>query len=263
MNGKESFRKICTQFIPMMRERSIPYFRDDSVYESVLIEFRIFPHVETVIRNLITQLGPSWCHSVVCGQMNETYMRTMCSQISSEIKIHVLDIENCTINRYNNLFYNPWFWKLFSGEKLLIYQEDTFVFHNKINDFLTYDYIGAPWSRINKAAGLPHQGNGGFSLRNRKLMIHILESIGYNNVQADMPKLHMGRTPLDKYPEDVFFCTAMRDNQLGNFASADVAYCFCTENIVNLASFAGHQFWNTDPGWVQRIIKSINEFTNV
>ena len=31
------------------------------------------------------------------------------------------------------------------GEKILIYQDDTMLFHNSIEEFLKYDYIGAPW----------------------------------------------------------------------------------------------------------------------
>ena len=40
---------------------------------------------------------------------------------------------------------NEDFWNLFASKKILIHQEDSIIFKNNINDFLKYDYIGAPW----------------------------------------------------------------------------------------------------------------------
>lgn len=55
---------------------------------------------------------------------------------------------------------------------VLIIQHDGFVLNgdNWDNEFLNYDYIGAPWSV--EATQRPHArvGNGGFSLRSRKLL---------------------------------------------------------------------------------------------
>ena len=37
---------------------------------------------------------------------------------------------------------------MFNGEKLLIYQEDSCIFHNNYQEFLKYDYIGAHGNQI-------------------------------------------------------------------------------------------------------------------
>lgn len=256
---KEAFRHLCMQLIPEICKRPIPTIHQGLTMESVFVEFRQLPHVETVIRNLITMTGPEWSHSVVCGKSNETFMRKLCGDISEGIKIHVLDIQECSINMYNKLLLNPYFWKLFSGDKILIYQEDTFVFKDNINEFVEYDYIGSPWCRTDRVTGQPSQGNGGFSIRNRRLMIHILEHVDYTDVHIDAcHKLHMGRTLLDNYAEDVFFSTVMRDKKLGKLPNAQVALRFCSENVLNTDSCAGHQFWNSDRNWKQRVMGAMN-----
>lgn len=70
-------------------------------------------------------------------------------------------------------------------EYCLIIQNDGFVInpHKWTDEFLDYDYIGAPWSKYGmKVWGRTNRiGNGGFSLRSKKLMDHIknIENIDF------------------------------------------------------------------------------------
>ena len=57
----------------------------------------------------------------------------------------------------------------FNGKYILIYQEDSLIFSKFNNNFLKYYYIGAPF--FNKDIG-----NGGFSLRNKDIMISICKN---------------------------------------------------------------------------------------
>ncbi|MCX6236007.1 MAG: DUF5672 family protein [Bacteroidia bacterium] len=51
-----------------------------------------------------------------------------------------------SINSYNSLLLSNFFYEHFiDSEYILIYQLDCFVFKNNLTDFLTFDYIGAPW----------------------------------------------------------------------------------------------------------------------
>ena len=43
-------------------------------------------------------------------------------------------MDNLLVNDYNNLLTNLEFWKMLNGEKLLIYQEDTLMFKNNMNN---------------------------------------------------------------------------------------------------------------------------------
>jgi hypothetical protein len=57
---------------------------------------------------------------------------------------------------------------------VLVVQWDGFVTHPELwrNDFMRYDYIGPPWYHKGRA---PAVGNGGFSLRSRRLLLALAE----------------------------------------------------------------------------------------
>ena len=51
------FRYICFKMNYFFKNIILPKFKKESLYESVLIEFREFPHFEFIIRNTILKLG--------------------------------------------------------------------------------------------------------------------------------------------------------------------------------------------------------------
>ena len=90
-------------------------------------------------------------------------------------------------NGYNILMINPQFYERFLDyDYMLIYQLDTFVFSDRMEEFcaLGYDYIGAPWvlgngrqkkqSLIVANKGFFTVGNGGFSLRRVRTCFEML-----------------------------------------------------------------------------------------
>lgn len=97
------------------------------------------------------------------------------------------------------------------------------------DDFLQWDYIGAPWYRGTSPSGM---GNGGFSLRSRKLL-HALREIA----------------PLDtREPEDQAICVTLRP-QLESvhgirFAPIDVAQRFSCEYGPFRPAFGFHGMHN-------------------
>ena len=91
--------------------------------------------------------------------------------------IEYVKIPKIDINGYNKLMIND-LNKYFETTHCLIVQSDSFVINPKIwtNEFLNYDYIGAPWTKTispkkNLLLNLTKNrvGNGGFSLRSKKL----------------------------------------------------------------------------------------------
>jgi len=69
-------------------------------------------------------------------------------------------------------------WKYFDTSHVLLIQSDGFVVNPEewTNEFLEYDYIGAPWlpphddfSYRDEDGNIQNVGNGGFSLRSKKL----------------------------------------------------------------------------------------------
>ena len=112
--------------------------------------------------------------------------------------------------------------KYFQTDYMVMIQDDGYVLNPDLwtDEFLKYDYIGAPWPK-NFFGGCHYllQGNGGFSLRSRKIvdklkgLVFEWESVG-------------------KPPEDVFSCVVMRsilEGQGYRWAPLDIARRFSTE----------------------------------
>jgi hypothetical protein len=100
-------------------------------------------------------------------------------------------------------------------------------------DFLNYDYIGAPWGNCDESVAV---GNGGFSLRSRKLMevlVHL--------------KLKCDPTLPDADAEDVVICKYHRQDILTKgckFAPFALAQKFSTENSELTDTFGFHGVFN-------------------
>jgi hypothetical protein len=170
---KNNFRYLCFKLNYFMKSIALPVIKNNSFYEAVIVEFRELPHIEFIIRNAIYRLGSDWSFTVICGNKNYKLIQDICKKISANIKIINLKYDNISQQQYSNLLITSEFWKLLTGEKILIYQEDSCIFKSNINDFLIWDYIGAPWNK--KQNDTPNcVGNGGFSLRTKKCMINVI-----------------------------------------------------------------------------------------
>jgi len=95
------------------------------------------------------------------------------------------------------------------------------------DEFLNYDYIGAPWYtqpwRMDKTVG-----NGGFSIRSKKFLKYSSYFTDYDGISE---------------PEDVFLCRSANEAliDLGiNFAPHDVAYRFSVEDMPYKGQFGFH-----------------------
>jgi len=224
-------------------------FNKVSLYESVLIEFRIFPHIEFLIRNTIFKLGPEWCHTIICGNLNYDMVERICKSISHNINIIKLDVDNMTQSEYSEFLTTLDFWNLLRGEKILIYQEDSIIFKNNIQEFIDYDFIGAPF--LKNSNDTPNcVGNGGLSLRSRSIMIEVIKKINpveciYNSSTIDYMKF----VNLEFPPEDVYFSKCMQEHFIGLVANWDIAYNFSSETVFNENSFGGHKFWCSNEKW--------------
>jgi hypothetical protein len=182
-------------------------------------------------------------------------MQDMCKNISPNIKIIHTNYDNLMPSQYSKFLSSLDFWHLLSGRKILIYQEDSLVFRNNINDFLYYDYIGAPWplhTNDNKSG----VGNGGISLRTKDVMIKIIRSKNITDTVFNTSTIkYMENTNSTIPPEDVYFTKNMEDLNIGILADRVNASKFSIESINNEVSFAGHNFWFVDKKWMSRMYK--------
>ena len=248
-DNKEKHRFVCFQNIGLISNIYIKEFGIDTAKETVLIEFREFPHVEFLLRNTIIKLSKEWNHTIVCGKKNYNMMlnisKNICKFINSNINVIQLNIEDLNRDDYCNILTSSYFWKLFKGEDILLYQEDTILFHGDINPFLKYDYIGAPWKKSQDDNSL-HVGNGGFSLRKKSAMLRVINQQRKLVVGKSTLK-YMKNSKLNCIPEDVYFSKSLIDFNLGKVAQYDTALKFSQESILGDNPLGGHAFWLAEP----------------
>lgn len=152
------------------------------------------------------------------------------------------DVEVFHMEIYNQVLKNENFWGTLNCEKCIVVQDDGFLINGKyIDEYLQYDYIGAPWADakdneyIKKHINPALVGNGGFSIRNVEKMKYICRtftdeknSLFYHN--------------LNEIPEDVYFVKHLV--QMGaNVAPFDVARKFAIEQVLSVNPVGFHKFW--------------------
>ena len=142
--------------------------------------------------------------------------------------IEYIQIPNIDLKGYNNLILNE-LDKYFDTSHCLIVQSDAFVSNPECwtNEFLNYDYIGAPWTKninpndkISLDLKKNRVGNGGFSLRSKKLL-NITKNLKYKDMQF----------PVEQ--EDVIICYYLYDELKKKgikFAPIDLAAKFSIEH---------------------------------
>jgi glycosyltransferase involved in cell wall biosynthesis len=244
---KSYHRLKCFSNLDLIRNIIIDDFGDSSKKkETILIEFRPFVHIEYLLRNTILKLS-NWDHTVVCGNKNYNMISEMCNKIcdgsTSSIKIIRLDIDNLVPSEYSKLLLTKDFWDKFDGEKLLVYQEDSMLFHSDIEPFLKYDYVGAPWpeNQDDNALGV---GNGGFSLRTKSKLLECIEKVKPEDLQlGSSTSDYMKNTKSYIVPEDVYFSKSMIDHKIGKVAPRDVAIEFSQETQLSKNPLGGHNYW--------------------
>jgi hypothetical protein len=175
--------------------------------------------VEFVVKNALHHLPAGWGVHVVHGKTNGKYVRHVLADMAnvrfSEIPVGVMRIFD-----YNNLLKSKDFWLALNAENVLIVQTDSVILNGNINDFIGYDYIGAPWHTENERWSkmtdiLPGGvGNGGFSLRTTTAALAIIER--YGNITNGFEH------------EDIFFAKHM--TAMGfKLGTRTAAYNFCVE----------------------------------
>jgi hypothetical protein len=100
-----------------------------------------------------------------------------------------LNVENLSINDYNNLLINKLFYDIIPTEYFLIFQTDSMICESNkelINNFIKYDYVGAPWKYNISDYNESNIGNGGLSLRKKNAMIECIKNNNYKNENEDM-----------------------------------------------------------------------------
>lgn len=264
---KRKFRELCVDLLPSIQTQPIPenISRTTLSKEAVFIEYRTLPHIETIVRNAVIKLGDEWCFTIVCGVHNYEFIQNIVKRIHPNIRIIETPYTNLSQNNYNNMLSSKSFWNMLCGEKILIYQEDTFIFKTNIEDFIQWDYIGAPFSK--PCVEPINVGNGGLSLRTKSVMLHVIEQHPIASVPVDIMtkqvKHYVEKTKLENIPEDVYFSYCIQKYELGKVADFETAKQFSMETVYSENPFGMHCMWHSDKNWEKRFIEYIYNTTNI
>ena len=217
-------------------------------YTAIIIEPREHPALEYVLENFNNNLSNEWQFVIFHGNKNNKYTQNTVDKVfkSRKVKLVNLGVDNLSISDYSALFYKQFLYDNIPTEIFLIFQTDTIIcskHKDLINEFLKYDYVGAPW--VNQDVG-----NGGLSLRRKSKMLEIVEKCK-NNMDGD-----------NYINEDVVFSKGcdLVDLYKPDF---DKAKEFSIETVDNDKSFGVHKayaYLNTDKigEWCPEIIQLKN-----
>lgn len=133
------------------------------------------------------------------------------------------------------------------AESLLIFQPDSIFCANApttLNDFLEWDWIGAPWSKTAE-----YGGNGGLSLRKVSKILQVLE--------------HKKRRTGDGALEDLWLATQLHALPEFHMPNANISKTFSVESVWDDSPLGYHigwlgvhheQIWD-DPKQVQHVLQ--------
>jgi hypothetical protein len=153
------------------------------MYTAVIVEPRKHPALSFVLQNVATHLSSDWKILVFHGKDNNEYVRTIIGKMKDPLRFLPpiqLDIDNLSMEQYNAVLMSQAFYRCIPTETLLIFQTDTMILEpTQLQEFLSYDYVGAPWKT-------GHVGNGGFSLRKKSKMITVITTVNPFHVNEDV-----------------------------------------------------------------------------
>lgn len=195
-------------------------------YTAVIIEPREHKALGFVLKNFLSNLSDDWGFIIFHGLKNEQFIDELFNsnlynfkkRLNKKIK---LNTDNLSSNQYSAILKSSSFYKCIETEICLIFQVDSIILNKEIiNNFLKYDYVGAPW--INGIVG-----NGGLSLRSKSKMIEICEKVPYN---------------LINHPnEDLYF--SYQNIVHLNKPKFEEAQTFSVETVFHEKSFGIHAPW--------------------
>jgi hypothetical protein len=205
------------------------------LYTAIIVEPRQHKALKYVLNNFLNNLSNDWSFIVFHGNNNLEFVNNI---ITKKLSVHKhritlinLNVDNLTHCEYNNLFkHNKDFYNYIPTETFLVFQTDTVIFEKHkhlINNFLHYDYVGAPWNHVIDGKDKNEcVGNGGLSLRKKSKMIEIMEKQAESESDCH---------------EDVYFSCC--DSVSINKPKLDDAKLFSVEEIFSEISFGCHRPW--------------------
>jgi hypothetical protein len=160
--------------------------------------------------------------------------------------VHLEELDDITtfhIDIYNNILKNSKFWRSLRAKKCIVVQNDGFIVREGAEEFLKYDYVGAPWADASGNEYLRDHvnsdmvGNGGLSLRSVSKMIEITDKY------VDEKRILFFHN-INYIPEDVYFCKYLKKLENACMPDKVTANKFSSEETCNSKSVGIHRLWS-------------------
>lgn len=168
------------------------------MYTAIIVEPRKHAALSYVLNNILTNLSDDWNIIVCHGTKNLEYLQNIIKdELNSSPRISLVDlgVDNFDYKEYSKLWSTRKFHDNIPTEIFLKFETDSMIIPRNahlINEFLEYDYVGAPWTD-------GQVGNGGFSLRKKSKMLELIDKVEYIYGEAEDGYFsqHLGRTNND------------------------------------------------------------------
>ncbi len=199
-------------------EQQASKFNESKV--ALLIENRPFPLLAPLMLHFISVVPPDWRFRFMGSVESVAYINESVA-IQQQVAAGKLDLTYIPANmttgsqeEISQFLTNLWIYEVYlqPAEWLLIFQSDSMLCANSkqtLNDFLDYDWVGAPWNPNGR-----YGGNGGLSLRKVSTIIDILR----NQERVDWSE-----------PEDVWLTDRLGHRPSAKLANGTVSTAFSGE----------------------------------
>jgi hypothetical protein len=234
---------------------SSPY---DPTKLAFLVETRPLPHLPFLFIHMTSLMPPEWTFKFMgspgpTGSIEHLRSSPAIRHLESISKLEILPLpSNYSLSNRETIsqmftdchLYNT---ILAPAEHLLVFQPDSIFCANSprtINDFLEWDWIGAPWSTTAQ-----YGGNGGLSLRRVSKILHVLST--------------QTRQYNDGALEDLWLTDRLKDLEGAHMPNATISKSFSVESVWDKQPLGYHvgwlgvhheQIWDED-GQVEHIMK--------
>jgi hypothetical protein len=225
---------------------------------AVIIEDRPLAIISPLLLHFSSVLGPSWpivYYTREVSNANSSAWQRAVEDGRIEIRQIPDGVQFTQHASVSEFLTSPWLWEqLAPAGHVLMFQTDSIVCSNspaRMDDFLQYDFIGAPIDvPKNPANGHGEGFNGGFSLRNRAMMLDIISKHSWKGEKESGEISQEGcvtTKPCLKF-EDQWFYHKMKDMPEARLPTKEVAMKFAVETVWYDKPFAFHQVerWNKD-----------------
>jgi hypothetical protein len=229
---------------------------------AALMETRASPNLVPLILHFASVLGPTWPIKIFTTPATIANLSTSAAferKIADQSISFVHLPETETFKEHSSVsafFSKPWFWEqLAPAERVLMFQSDSIICANSrrtVDDFLEYDFIGAP---VREGLGAGY--NGGLSIRNVPLILEIVNNESWVEDKKEKNGKYKDGPNVDY--EDQWFYAKMKERN-AHFPTQEVASQFAVETILADEPLGYHQANVWQAGSMEQILKWCPEY---